>query len=155
VLAEANTQFPASLGYRQTLEAIASIIVPDVADWCAIDLLENDTIQQVAIAHKDPEKVEWARQLRQEFGPIDVDAPNGVPWVIRPGKVQHIQEITDDMLQTAAASDEQLKFLRDVGMTSAITAPLKLDGKAIGAISFISTDPQRHYGDNDVDIVKG
>jgi len=155
VLAEANTQFPASYGYRQTLESITSKLVPEVADWCAIDLVEDGVIEQVIVAHKDPEKVQWAQQLRKEYGPVELDAPNGSAWVIRTGKVEHVPVITDEMLVAVAESKEQLELLRNVGMTSAITAPLKIDGKSIGAITFISTDPNRHYGVNDIEIAKG
>ena len=155
VLAEANTQFPASYGSHQILEAIVTKLVPDVADWCAIDLLEDGKIEQVIVAHKDPEKVKWAIELRKKFGPVDVDAPTGTPNVIRTGKVEHAPVINDEMLVAVAETKEQLELLRKVGMTSAITAPLKIDGKAIGAITFISTDPARHYGLNDVEIAKG
>lgn len=155
LLAEANTQFPASYGYRQTLDAITSKLVPDFADWCAIDLLENGAIETVNVAHKDPKKVKWALQLRKEFGPTDLNAPTGSAWVIRTGKVEHVPVITDEMLVAAVEDKEQLKLLRAVGMSSAVTAPLKIDGKSIGAITFISTDPQRHYGTNDVEIAKG
>lgn len=155
ILAEANTQLPASYGTRQILEAITSKLVPEVADWCAIDLLEKGKIEQVIVAHKDPEKVQWAQKLREEFGPVDIDAPTGSPWVIRTGKVEHTPIITDEMLVAVAETKEQLELLRTVGMTSAITAPLKIDGNTIGAITFISTDPQRHYGTNDVEIAKG
>lgn len=155
LLAEANTQFPASYGYRQTLDAITSKLVPDFADWCAIDLLENGVIETVNVAHKDPKKVKWAKQLRKKFGPTDLNAPSGSAWVIRTGKVEHVPVITDEMLVAVVEDKEQLKLLRAVGMSSAITAPLKIDGKSIGAITFISTDPKRHYGTNDVEIAKG
>lgn len=155
VLAEANTQFPASYGYRETLNAITSKLVPDVADWCAIDLIENGVIEQVIVAHKDPSKVKWAQKLRKEFGPVDMDAPSGTPWVIRTGNIEHTEVITDEMLVAAAKDEAQLELLRNVGMTSAITAPLKINGKVIGAVTFISTDPNRHYGANDLEIAKG
>ena len=155
VLAEANTQFPASYGYRQTLDSITAKLVPDVADWCSIDLLEDGAIEQVTIAHKDPEKIQWAQELRELFGPTDVDAPNGSAWVIRTGKVEHIPTVTDEMLVAAAKNKEQLNILRETGISSVITAPLKIDGKTIGAITLISTDPQRLYGANDVEIAKG
>lgn len=155
ILAEANTQFPASYGSYQILEAITGMLVPEVADWCAIDLIEDGKIEQVIVTHKDPEKIQWAQKLRKEFGPIDMNAKSGTPWVIRTGSVEHAAEITDEMLVSAAKNKEQLKLLRMVGMTSVITAPLIIDGKGIGAITFISTDPQRHYGASDVEIAKG
>ena len=155
ILAEANTQFPASYGSHQILETIVSKLVPDVADWCAVDLVEDGIIKQVIVAHKDPEMVKWALELRKKFGSVDPEAPSGTPWVIRTGKVEHVPSITDEMLERVAETKEQLALLRKVGMTSVITAPLKIDGKAIGAITFISTDSERHYGVNDVEIAKG
>ncbi|MFZ2835834.1 MAG: ATP-binding protein [Candidatus Saccharimonadales bacterium] len=154
LLAKANTQFSASLDYRQTLHTIASMIVPSVTDWCSIYILEDGKIEQVAIAHKDPEKVKWAKELQQEQGEIDMDAPTGVPWVMRTGQVEYIPRITDEMLQAAAKNKEELKLLRDVGIHSAITVPLKIDGKVIGAISFVSTESHRHYGQNDVEVAQ-
>ncbi len=154
MLAKANTQFPASLGYKQTLEAIAAIIVPSIADWCSIDLLVDGKIDQVVIAHADPKKVEWARELQAKQGPVDLNAPSGSPWVIRTGKVEHIPIITDEMIEAAAPNKKTLKLIRDIGFQSTITAPLKIDGKTIGAISFISTESHRHYDKSDVEIAQ-
>ncbi len=154
ILAKANTQFPASMGYRQTLDSIATMIVPDVADWCSIEILEDGKIEQVAIAHSDPDKVKWAKQLQAKQGPVDIDAPSGTPWVIRTGEIEHIPVITDEMLVAAAKNEKELKLLRDLGFHSAITAPLKIDGKTIGAISFISTESHRHYDEDDVEIAQ-
>ncbi len=154
ILAKTNTQFSAELGYKQTLESIASMIVPSVADWCSIDVLENGKIEQVAIAHRDPEKVKWAKELRAKQGEVPLDAPGGAPWVIRTGEVEHIPEITDEMLVMAAKNKKELKLLRDIGFHSAITAPLKINGKAIGAISFVSTESHRHYDADDVEVAQ-
>ena len=154
LLAKANTQFSASLDYKQTLHTIASMIVPSITDWCSIYILEEGKIEQVAIAHKDPEKVEWAKELQRKQGGIDTNAPTGVPWVIRTGQVEHIPRITDEMLQAAAKDKAELKLLRDVGICSAITAPLKINGEVIGAISFVSTESHRYYGSNDVEMAR-
>jgi PAS domain S-box-containing protein len=154
LLSRASAQFSASLDYRQTLQAIASMIVPDVADWCSIDLIENGKIEQVVVAHKDPEKVKWAKQLRAKQGEIDPDAPSGMPWVIRTGQIEHIPRITDEMLVAAAKSKQELQLLRDIGFHSAITAPLKIDGKTIGGISFVSTELHRYYGASDVELAQ-
>ncbi|MDB5162462.1 MAG: hypothetical protein JWO54_223 [Candidatus Saccharibacteria bacterium] len=155
ILAKANTQFSASLGYRQTLDAIASMIVPDVADWCSIDILENGKIEQVAIAHKDPEKVKWAKELRAKQGPVSIDAENGSALVIRTGKIEHTPVVTDEMLVAAAKNKKELKLLRDLDIHSVITVPLKIDGITIGVITFISTESHRHYDANDVEIAQG
>lgn len=153
ILAKTNTQFSAEIGYRQTLDSIASMIVPDVADWCSIDILEDGKIEQVSIAHSDPAKVKWAKQLRAKQGPVNTDAPTGSAFVIRTGEVEYAPYITDEMLQAAATSEKELKLLRNLDFQSAIIAPLKIDGKTIGAISFISTS-HRHYDENDVEVAQ-
>jgi PAS domain S-box-containing protein len=154
ILAKANTQFPASIGYKQALDSIASMIVPSVADWCSIEILEDGKIEQVAIAHKDPQKVKWAKELRKKQGEMDINAPNGSAKVIRTGEVEYISVITDEMLVAAAKNKAELKLLRDIGFHSLIIAPLKIDGKTIGAISFVSTDSHRYYDKNDVEIAQ-
>jgi len=154
ILAKANTQFSASLGYRQTLDAIASMIVPDVADWCSIDIIEDGKIEQVAIAHKDPTKVKWAKKLQAKQGPVDLDAPNGSAKVIRTGEVEYVPVITHEMIVASARNKEELKLLQDLGLHSIIIAPLKIDGNTIGSISFISTESHRHYDTNDLEIAQ-
>jgi len=130
------------------------MIVPSVADWCAIDILEDGKIEQVVIAHKDPKKVEWAKKLRAKQGPVDPNASSGSPWVIRTGTVEYIPVITDEMLAGTAKNEKELQLLQGLGFHSIITAPLKIDGKTIGALSFISTESHRHYDKNDVEIAQ-
>jgi len=154
IMARANTQFPASMGYKKTLESITAMIVPNMADWCAIDLVDGEVIDQVVVTHKDPQKVKWAKQLRKEQGPVSLQDPTGVPWVIRTGKIEHVPVITDQMLVAAAKNDQELKLLRDIGFQSVIIVPLKIDGKIIGAVTFISTESHRHYNKDDVEIAQ-
>ncbi len=41
-LAEASTILSSSLDYRETLATVARLSVPRLADWCAVDVLEDD-----------------------------------------------------------------------------------------------------------------
>jgi PAS domain S-box-containing protein len=73
-LSHASLRLAESLDYQQTLDTIAELAVPDIADWCAIDLLDDSgQIIQAAIAHRDPEKIEWVRELNRRF-PTSRDA---------------------------------------------------------------------------------
>jgi PAS domain S-box-containing protein len=154
LLAMANTQFPASMGYRQTLDSIAAIIVPGLADWCSIDIVENGQIEQVTVAHKDPVKAKWAKELRKDKVVYDVDETMGVPNVIRTGELSYAPYVDDLLLKSTSRNKTELKILLELGIKSVIIAPLKLDGKTIGAISFVSTNPQRLYDSNDVEIAQ-
>lgn len=155
LMSRASRQFSASLDYRKTLNNIANMVVPDVADWCAIELLdETGQLRQVAVAHKDPKKVAWAKQLRQKQGDPDMDAPTGGPNVIRTGKAEFYPVITDEMLQAAVTDPEQLELMRSIGFSSAITVPMRLNDEPIGVLSFISAEGRIHYDETDVKLAQ-
>src|SRR5688572_14711981 len=97
-LAEASEMLASSLDYQATLASLTRLAVPRLADWCAIDILEEDgSINQLAVTHKDPGKDAWGRELRRRYPP-DPDAPRGVPRVLRSGEPEFYSEVTDEAL---------------------------------------------------------
>jgi PAS domain S-box-containing protein len=154
-LTAANTQFSASLDPKITLSTIAKMVVPDVADWCAIDLFDGKKIERVATAHKDPSKVKWAEDLYKKQGAPDINDAGGIANVLRSGEVEYYPEITDEVLVAAAKDEEELALMRGIGFSSVIIVPMKLDGKPIGAISLISSESKVHYKQTDIDMAKG
>jgi hypothetical protein len=65
-LAQVSDVLASSLDYEQTLRNVAQLAVPDVADWCAVDLFDQDGDRQpVAVAHVDPQRLKLAEELRQ------------------------------------------------------------------------------------------
>lgn len=149
-LAEASSLLAASLDYQATLRKVTDLAVPRLADWCIVDLLdEAGALQMVAVAHVDPAKVAWARQLRQEF-PVDPDAPAGAPYVVRSGESQLFAEIPDSLLESVARTLEELAILRAVGYSSVMVVPLRARGRALGAMSFVAADSGRRYDPADL-----
>ena len=53
-LARASQELASSLDYQETLRAVARLAVPEVADWCAVDVLAGDELERVAVEHVDP-----------------------------------------------------------------------------------------------------
>jgi PAS domain S-box-containing protein len=149
-LSGATTALSSSLDYEKTLEAVARLAVPDIADWCAVDILsESDEIKRLAVAHVDPAKVEWANQLQQRY-PQDAQSPTGVPAVIRTGRPELYSEVPDEMLVAAARDEEHLRILRDLGIDSVMIVPLSAQGHAFGAITFVLTGSDRRYDETDL-----
>jgi len=57
-LAEAGELLASSLDMDETLDTVARLAVPALADWCAVDLLDEDgALRRVALAHVDPDKL--------------------------------------------------------------------------------------------------
>ncbi|MBX3011676.1 MAG: PAS domain S-box protein [Caldilineaceae bacterium] len=153
-LAEASHILAQSLDYRTTLHNVARAAVPDVADWCVIDLLdEEDQLSDGFIAHVDPAKVHWAQTLRERY-PVDMNAPVGPPAVIRTGKSEFYPAITDAMLQQVAKNDEELALLRSVGYCSLMIVPLQAHGRILGTITFVATESERHFMPDDLTMAE-
>jgi PAS domain S-box-containing protein len=144
-LAETSKVLSSSLDYRVTLSSMSRLAVPGLADWCAVDVLEEDgTLKRLAVAHQDPEKVAWAHELQERYPP-DPDTPQGVLQVLRSGQPEFYPEITDDMLVAAARDAEHLRLMRELAFTSAIIVPLIARGQTLGAITLVSAESGRWY----------
>ena len=149
-LAEAGALLFSSLDYETTLRNVAQLVVPSMADWCAIDLCAEDgSLQRLAVAHVDPEKVAWAYELQRRYPP-DPNAPHGIYQVVRSGKAEFYPEIPTDMLAAAARDAEHLRLIQEIGFTSAICVPLRARGRVLGALTFVTTESRRHYDTDDL-----
>lgn len=150
LLADASRALGSTLDYEKTLQAIARLAVGDLADWCAVDLLDGEgKIRQVAVAHVDEARVKWARELNKRYPP-DHSAPTGVGEVIRTGQPQIYPEISDEMLVAGAQDEEHLRISRELQIKSAIVVPMSARGRTLGALTLVSSDKGRRYGDEDL-----
>jgi signal transduction histidine kinase len=153
-LVEASTLLAESLDYQTRLAQLAHLAVPRIADWCAVDILdEGGSLRRLAVAHQDPAKIEWAYELQRRYPP-DRDAPVGVPAVIRSGASELYTEIPDDMLVRVARDAEHLEALRSVGFASAMIVPLTTRGRTLGAITLVATESGRRYGEADLHLAE-
>jgi PAS domain S-box-containing protein len=153
-IAEASKFLSSSLDYQTTLKGVAALAVPHIADWCTIDILDsNHTLQAVAIAHKDPEKIAWARKLRKE-SPTDMTAKTGLPRVLRTGKSEIYAYISEAMIEASAKNAEQLKLLKSLQLTSVMIVPITVETQTVGAITFINTESHRRFGKADLSIAE-
>lgn len=120
--------------------------MPYLADWCVVDILEEDgSLDRLAMAHKDAEKVALARELEKRYPP-DPDAPRGVTQVLRTGQSELVSEISESLVEEAAREVEHREILRRLGLKSYMIVPLIARGRTLGAISLVSAESGRRYG---------
>jgi signal transduction histidine kinase/PAS domain-containing protein len=152
-LARASEVLGSSLDYETTLGQLAQVMVPDVADWCAVHVIDEDgETRQLAVAHVDPAKVTWARELAERY-PQREDAPTGVPNVLRTGRPEIYSEITDEMLVQGAIDAEHLRISRELGLKSAMIVPLTTGGgRTLGALTLVSAESGRRYSEHDLPL---
>ncbi|MEG4072188.1 PAS domain S-box protein [Microcoleus sp. Pol14C2] len=153
-LAQVSAVLSSSLEYEQTLQSVAKLAVPYFADWCSVDLLNDDrTIGRVAVAHSDPEKVKFGWELAQRF-PRHLDDGYGIAKVMQTGQVEIGIEITDEQLVAAVPNAEYLEIIRGVGLKSCIIAPLQARGRVLGSITFVFTESDRRYRLEDIPLAE-
>jgi PAS domain S-box-containing protein len=149
-LAEASQLLVSDLSHQQALERVAGLTVPALADWCAVDLLdEHGRLERVALKHADPEKEALGRGLQRDYPP-DLEAAGGLGGVLRGGPSELYTHISDEMLAAGAVDDRHLALLRAVGMRSAMVVPMRVGERTIGALSFVNAESRRAFEDDDV-----
>jgi PAS domain S-box-containing protein len=153
-LDEVNAELSSSLDYRTTLARVARLAVPYLADWCAVDVLEEDgSLERLAVTHQDPEKVALAYELEQRY-PTDLEAQSGVPQVIRSGEPELVPEIPEELLDRAARDDEHREILRELGIKSYIAVPMSARRRTLGVITLVSAESGRRYASEDLELAK-
>ncbi|EMI21228.1 multi-sensor hybrid histidine kinase [Rhodopirellula maiorica SM1] len=149
-LAESSKSLSTLVDYKSTLQKIASLSVPNFADWCTVDMLEADgTVQRLAVAHVDPEKVAIADELHRRYPPRP-DAEYGVMQVLRSGEAELMTEIPDALLQNVAVDDEHLQMLRELSLTSYMCVPLRVKESVLGVVTFVVAESGRRYSQTDL-----
>ncbi|HEY0754906.1 MAG TPA: PAS domain S-box protein [Ktedonobacteraceae bacterium] len=143
-----------TLDYQETLSNISRLIVPQLADWFAVDMINDQgQIEAVEIAHKDPEQVRWAHKLRELY-PIDPTGSIGVARVISTGQAELYTDISDEMLVASTKSMEELALARQIGYSSLMLVPLVARGKTVGTVSFVATESGTKYDERDLALAE-
>jgi PAS domain S-box-containing protein len=148
-LSESSGVLGSSLDTAEVLRHVASLAVPEVADWCAVDMVADGGIDRVALAHQDPAMVELAEELRTRYPP-DPRGETGVPAVLRTRRPQLYPEIPDELLRSAIPDDGQYRLVKDIGMRSAMIVPMVARGRSVGALSFVSGPSGRRFDEQDL-----
>jgi serine phosphatase RsbU (regulator of sigma subunit)/ketosteroid isomerase-like protein len=135
----------------ETLDAITRIIVPELGDICAIDVIEDGSVRRAALRADGPNAAEVAARLKargprmQEQIASDASHERQEP--------RRFELKSDEDLREFAADDEDLEFLRSLGVRSGVTVELRARGRPTGVLT-ISVGPSgRRFDDSDVHFV--
>jgi len=152
LLVRAGILLEESLDYNVTLANLVRAVVPGVADWCALHLLEEGEVRQVALAHPDPARVAWAEALRERFRQDNSDAR--IREVIDTGRTDWMPLIPPELLAAAARDEEQSRIIDEMGFTSYIMVPVRSADEVIGALTLVTAESGRRYDENDVSVAE-
>jgi signal transduction histidine kinase len=153
-LAEASAHLANSLDYEVTLRRVARLAVPELADWCVVDTLDDDgSIRLLAVAHVEPDKEALVHELRRHYPPV-VQARYGLRRVLRTGQPELYPEIQPSWRQAAARDANHLRLMQALDARSSMCVPLRARGETLGALTFVCAASGRRYGPSDLALAQ-
>ncbi|EPX64496.1 hypothetical protein D187_004585 [Cystobacter fuscus DSM 2262] len=154
-LAEASALLGSTLEAEATLQQVARLAVPTLADWCCVDMLEEDgSLRRLAVSHTDPAKVRLAWEIARRYA-LNLKARYGVPHVLRTGETSWVPDVSEDMLVAATEGDpERLGMARQLGLRSFLAVPLVARGKLLGVLILAHSESGRRYDEADVRLAE-
>lgn len=153
LLADAGEALSSSMDYEPTLQRLASVAVPLLADWCGVRIRgPRNELDQVAVAHVDPEKVALAREFGEHY-PTRVGDGSTAAEVVRTGRPQVVPEITEEMLDRSSLAEEQVAVVRDLQMRSVIMVPVGVAGQPpLGVMTMVMAESGRRFDEGDLEL---
>ncbi|UOF02095.1 PAS domain S-box protein [Bdellovibrio reynosensis] len=137
-LLEIAQTFTESLDINTSLQTLAEKIISKVGTWCTAELFNGDNVlHPVGVAHKDRDKVDVVRRMRNEY-PHTEGNPLCPTEVARSGKAQYKKSITEDELKKGVTDEKLHDYLEELNIRSLVCVPLTSDHEIIGAIMVVS-----------------
>lgn len=149
-IADATDLLTESLDPEESLRRLARLVVPRLADWCAVYVRDGAGIRTVALEHSDPAKIERGLELNRRY-PIDPDADGTVAQVMRTGRGVLTREISREMV----GDDDLGRIVFDeLGLRSALTVALRARGQLFGALTLVSAESDRSFDERDLQFAE-
>jgi PAS domain S-box-containing protein len=154
-LTHASKQLGSSLEYETTLKNLSNLVVPTLADWCSIDVIDEDgSIKQLSLSHIHANKIKFAKELRKNY-PADLSIDSNIERVIKTGKSKLYSRISEKILDKTTPNKDALQVSKHMGLISIMIIPLIVRNKTRGAISFITTkESNRVYNKHDLQMAE-
>ncbi|MDA0184022.1 SpoIIE family protein phosphatase [Solirubrobacter phytolaccae] len=154
LLARAGQQMAESMEWEPTLQAVVRAVVPDVADWASLTVVDpRGALRVHAIAHRDPERERLAWELAERY-PASADAPSGPGHVVRTGELEIRTDITPDAIRAAARDREHLRLMENLSVKHVVEAPLTGPSGVLGVLSFVLGDSGRRFEPEDLQLIR-
>ncbi len=154
-LERTNTVLTRSLEIPDLMRRVVQAAVPRLGDWCQLAVFtdEQSNIPSIEVAHVDPDKLVWARELRDRF-PYDPDALTGMPAAVRTGATQYYPDINEELIARAVSDPDARDVLRQLRVRSMINVPLRGRTGILGALQLVQAESERRYAPADVQLAE-
>jgi PAS domain S-box-containing protein len=141
-----------AMEYEGVLSAVARLSIPELADWCIVDVVEDGRLRRGKVAHRDPAKAALAEELLR-FDPELHHSPNARQELLA-GQARLIPE-TNEVEMRKHASPELVEIVRQLGARSVLIVPFSVLGTVVAVATFVMTpESARRYGPEDLALAE-
>jgi PAS domain S-box-containing protein len=152
----ATALLTSSLDLSEMLGWLTSLAVPQLADWCSISVVSEDTglIEPRSVAHQDPTRRRWAEEMQTRTRPVHIDDEFDLTArVIRTGEPLFLREVPQELLDEAVERDpEAARALEEITIRSAITVPLSSRSRKLGVLTLVAEE--REFDEADFELAQ-
>src|SRR5437868_974849 len=152
LLADAGSILGKAVDYQESLNELARMVVPDLADWCVVDVVEPGRgLRRVAVAHEDPDLVEVAEEVQRRW-PSNIE--EGITGeVLKTGEPLLLPIISEEQLVAAARDEEHSRKLRALGLVSVVILPLIARERVLGLLTLVRSDESRAFRPDELPLL--
>ncbi len=152
-LAEVGAVLGSSLDYEDTLKNIARLTVRDLADFCTVDVVEDDgCIRRLKALSREPAKA-WVCDLFMQV-PLDRSCPDLIASVIENKQPVLMEASSSESISSFFKNEQERRAFRAADFKSLIAVPLLAHGNLVGVIALISASSSRLYRQADVRLAE-
>lgn len=153
-LADASAALASSLDYTTTLQKVARLAVPLLADCCFFDLLLADgQTQRVAWAYRDPASDSPLQEVQPDAPPLAAET-HPVARVLRTGQAELWSQGTAGGVQAAATSAHPGPLAGEHVCPSWITVPVRSRDQTMGALTFCRQQSEHSFTRVDLELTE-
>src|SRR4051794_337858 len=151
-LAEASAVLARSLDYEATVRRVAQLLVPPVADWCGIDVIQPDgSTRQITSGMEEPELEEFLMELRRRYRE-GADQSHGTQVALQDNRPVLQRDASGPGMIDLGPGEHEL--YERLGVQSYMIVPLIARSRTLGAVTLISRRPERRYGPSDLEFAE-
>lgn len=153
-LAEVNSALAPSLDFEATVQQLARLAVPLLADHCVVDIVEDSSLKLVAVAHRDPAKEDLLQSMRQQYPPDFSNDHHPLLRVLHSGRAEIVPSFTEEELMKVALGPEHHEMILLLGPRSYMVVPLIARGRTLGAMTFTMSESGRQHTEDDLALAE-
>lgn len=150
-LAEASNVLASSFDYVEMFSGLSALLIPNFADCCIVDLVQEDgSLQPIVVVHKDKALEQKIIEFRHAF-PARIDDGRGVSAALKNGVPVLCKQFGEKQIAAFARSEEEERAVGPLEIQSYMVVAMKARGRTLGGLCFASMT-ERRYNEADLTL---